>query len=148
MKAAINGSLLFFFVKVLSKYLYSLIIGVLYLGSAFLVSLFNRHFEVISLAELSVAFLILSFFLSAHYPLKYLVKKGFAVFSFIGYFVVLSALVYSVYSQGEQFDYWGFQSVYDALSAVQVFAVASASSAAVLAASFKTSSYLYSRMDF
>lgn len=132
---------------VLSKYLYSLLTGVFYLVIVFLISLFNGHFEVIRVGELSVGFLIIALYLSAYYPLKYLVGKGFAVFSFIGHFIILSALVYSVYIQGENFDYWGFQSLYDRLSTLQIVIGVILFSSALLTVSYRFSRGLYNRED-
>lgn len=133
---------------VFSKYLFSLIIGATYLIIVFLMTTFISVFETITTKEWVVGLAVVSIYLSIYFPLKYLVGKSFFVISFFGNYIILAALAYSIFNQGESFDYWGMADSYTALTTLQVVSLSLIISSAVLYVSFKYSSKVYKTKDF
>ncbi|MFO8068702.1 MAG: ABC-2 transporter permease [Alkalibacterium sp.] len=133
---------------VFSKYLFSLMTGAFYLSIVFLMSTFIPYHEVITIKELMAGIAVVSIYLSVYYPLKYLVGQGFFVISSLGFWVILAALGYSIYNQGESFDYWGMYNSYTTYTRLQVGILSIIISFAVLTVSFRYSSRVYKKKDF
>lgn len=133
---------------VFSKYLFSLIIGAIYLSIVFLMTTFIPIFEAITTKELMVGLAVVSMYLSVYFPLKYLIGKSFFVISFFANYIILAALAYSIFNQGESFDYWGMYNSYTAFTTLQVVSLSLLISSAVLYVSFKYASKVYKKKDF
>lgn len=132
---------------VLSKYLFSIVTGIGYLSVVFLISAFIPIFELITIKEVVVGIAIVCIFLSVYFPLKYLVRQNFFIISSLGFWVILVALAYSIYNQGDSFDYFGMYYAYTTYTTLQVVIISVLISCAALVVSFRYSSRLYKKVD-
>lgn len=132
---------------VLSKYLFSLMIGAVYFSVMFLMSVFIPIFESITIKELMIGSVIVSIYLSIYYPIKYLVGQGFFVISFVGYWVIVLFIAFPVINFGERFNYWGIYDSYTSFTTLQVGMLSIIISLSALTISFRYSSKVYKKKD-
>lgn len=130
-----------------SKYLFSLINGMVILSVVSLVDFFLPRAQLITLKDFILGLTIVCIYLAVFFPMKYSVEKNFFFISFIGFMLILLAVIFPIINFGNTYDYWGMQDIYARLSILQVLAISSFSSFITLTISFRYANRVYNNRD-
>lgn len=133
---------------VLSKYLFSIIIGTSYLIIIVFLNAVIPGFTSTTSGELMIGFTAVMLFLSIYLLLSYFFGPRFFIIAFFLFVIVLFGAVYPIINLGAKYNYWGMIGMIDRFSTVQVAGVLLLLSCTCLMLSFILSYRLYLKKDF
>ena len=134
---------------VTAKYMFHIVFGIVLVGIALIIrAAFGEWSSETALWQTAISVTVIVWFVSVFFPMYFWLGPRFVQIGMIVFFIMMFAVVPTVYNLGVKHNFWGIPDVVESFSDTLLFAILTAVTVIFLTVSWLISVWLYERKQF